>query len=46
MRWKPKITRKYSGLFEIPGGHVNDHENIFDALACEVNEECGLKIIK
>ena len=45
-RWKPKITPKYSGLFEIPGGHVNNHENIFDALAREVKEECGLKIIK
>jgi 8-oxo-dGTP diphosphatase len=45
-RWKPKITKKYSGLFEIPGGHVDDHENIFDALTREVKEECGLKIIK
>jgi len=43
-RWKPKITSKYSDLFEIPGGHVNDHENIFEALQREVKEECGLNI--
>jgi len=43
-RWKPKITPKYSGLLEIPGGRVNYHENIFNALAREVKEECGLKI--
>jgi ADP-ribose pyrophosphatase len=45
-RWKPETSPMYSGLFEIPGGRVNDHENIFDALAREVREECGLKIIK
>ncbi|MCC7160663.1 NUDIX hydrolase [Candidatus Nomurabacteria bacterium] len=44
-RWKPKITLKYSGLFEIPGGRINNYENIFEALAREVKEECGLKII-
>jgi len=44
-RWKPKISPIYSGLFEIPGGRVNNYENIFDALQREVKEECGLKII-
>ena len=44
-RWKPKTSPMYSGLLEIPGGHVNDYENVFDALQREVEEECGLKII-
>lgn len=44
-RWKPKIARKYSGLLEIPGGRINNYENVFNALAREVKEECGLKII-
>ena len=43
-RWKPKTSPMYSGLLEIPGGHVNDHENIFEALQREVKEECGLNI--
>ena len=45
MRWKPKVTPKYSGLLEIPGGHINNYENVFDAIAREVKEECGLKVI-
>lgn len=44
-RWKPKITRKYSGLLEIPGGKINDCENVLDAIKREVKEECGLKVI-
>ena len=43
-RWKQKTSPRYSGLLEIPGGHVNDHENIFEALQREVKEECGLNI--
>ena len=43
-RWKPKTSPMYSGMLEIPGGRVNDYENIFDALQREVREECGLKI--
>lgn len=45
-RWKPKITRKYSGLFEIPGGRIDDYENVLDAIQREVKEECGLKVIR
>ncbi|KKR41874.1 hypothetical protein A2356_03715 [Candidatus Nomurabacteria bacterium RIFOXYB1_FULL_39_16] len=44
-RWKPETSGAYSGLFEIPGGRINDHENIFAALQREVKEECGLKVI-
>jgi 8-oxo-dGTP pyrophosphatase MutT (NUDIX family) len=44
-RWKPKTSPKYSGLLEIPGGRIKNYENIFDSLAREVKEECGLKII-
>lgn len=45
-RWKPKTSATYSGLLEVPGGRIEKYENIFDALAREVKEECGLKIIK
>lgn len=44
-RWKPKTSPIYSGMFEIPGGRINDYENVFDAIDREVKEECGLKII-
>ncbi|MEK7564532.1 MAG: NUDIX hydrolase [Patescibacteria group bacterium] len=44
-RWKPKITRKYSGLLEIPGGRIDSYENVFDAVSREVKEECGLKVV-
>jgi 8-oxo-dGTP pyrophosphatase MutT (NUDIX family) len=42
-RWKPGVGTS-SGLFEIPGGRINKHENVFDALKREVKEECGLKV--
>ncbi len=44
-RWKLKTSPRYSGLLEIPGGRINDYENVFDAIVREVKEECGLKII-
>lgn len=44
-RWKPETSPMYSGLLEIPGGRVDNYENVFDALVREVKEECGLKII-
>lgn len=44
-RWKPKTSPVYSGLFEIPGGRINNYENVFDAIEREVKEESGLKII-
>lgn len=43
-RWKPKTSPMYSGLLEIPGGRVNNNENVFDAIEREVKEECGLKV--
>ena len=45
-RWKPETGPLYSGLLEIPGGSINEYENIFNAIEREVKEECGLKIIK
>jgi 8-oxo-dGTP pyrophosphatase MutT (NUDIX family) len=44
-RWKPETSGTYSGLLEIPGGRINNFENVFDAIQREVWEECGLKII-
>lgn len=44
-RWKPKTSPMYSGLLEIPGGRINNYENVFNAISREVQEECGLKII-
>lgn len=44
-RWKPKISPRYSGLLEIPGGRIGSYENVFEAIVREVKEECGLKII-
>jgi 8-oxo-dGTP pyrophosphatase MutT (NUDIX family) len=43
-RWKPNISPIYSGLLEVPGGRVDSHENVFDAIIREVKEECGLDV--
>lgn len=45
-RWKPKVSPTYSGMLEIPAGGIDAYENVYDALAREVEEECGLKITK
>ncbi|PIR95935.1 MAG: hypothetical protein COT92_03710 [Candidatus Doudnabacteria bacterium CG10_big_fil_rev_8_21_14_0_10_42_18] len=45
-RWKPKTSPTYSGMLEIPAGGIDAYENIYDALAREVREECGLEIAK
>lgn len=45
-RWKPKTSPTYSGMLEIPAGGINAYENVYDALAREVEEECGLEIVK
>lgn len=44
-RWKLN-SPKYSGLLEIPAGAIDEFENVYDALRREVNEECGLKIVR
>ncbi|MBI5346687.1 MAG: NUDIX hydrolase [Chlamydiae bacterium] len=44
-RWKPDNDPIYSGTLEFPAGTLDKpYENIFDALAREINEECGLKL--
>lgn len=45
-RWKPNVSPMYSGMLEIPAGCIEAYENVYDALAREVKEECGLKIVK
>lgn len=45
-RWKPKTSPTYSGMLEIPAGGINAYENVYDALAREVQEECGLRVTK
>jgi 8-oxo-dGTP pyrophosphatase MutT (NUDIX family) len=36
----------YYGTLEIPAGHINKWENVYDTLAREVLEETGLQIIE
>lgn len=44
-RWKPKTDPIYSGTFEFPIGTLDKpFENIYIALAREIEEECGLKL--
>lgn len=44
-RWKPQNDPVYTGTFEFPVGTLDKpYENIFDALAREINEETGLKL--
>lgn len=44
-RWKLQKDPIYSGTFEFPVGTLDmPYENIFDALAREINEETGLKL--
>jgi 8-oxo-dGTP diphosphatase len=45
-RWKPHTSPTYSGLIEIPAGGIDPYENVYDALSREVQEECGLRIVK
>lgn len=45
-RWKPDRDPVYSGTLEIPAGHVDAYENIYEALKREVLEETGLKVLK
>jgi 8-oxo-dGTP pyrophosphatase MutT (NUDIX family) len=44
-RYKPNSDLLYTGTFEFPAGTLDKpYENIFDALAREIEEECGLKL--
>ncbi len=44
-RWKPESDPIYSGTFEFPIGKLDiPYENIYDALAREIREECGLQL--
>jgi SAM-dependent methyltransferase len=46
-RWKPTSDPLYSGTFEFPVGTLDKpYENLYDALAREIDEECGLKLKK
>ncbi|MDO8499497.1 MAG: NUDIX domain-containing protein [bacterium] len=45
-RWKPEDDPVYSGTIEIPGGWVDQYENIYDALKREILEETGLRVTK
>jgi len=44
-RWKPNSDPIYTGTFEFPAGTLDKpYENIFDAIAREIDEECGLEL--
>jgi len=44
-RWKPHADPKYSGTFEFPAGVLDKpYENVYDTLAREIEEECGLTL--
>lgn len=44
-RWKPNSDPIYTGTFEFPAGTLDKpYEIIFDAIAREIDEECGLKL--
>ncbi len=42
-RWKPHFDALYSGTLEFPAGVLDQpYENVYDTLAREIKEECGL----
>jgi 8-oxo-dGTP pyrophosphatase MutT (NUDIX family) len=45
-RWKPNSDPIYSGTLEIPAGHIDAFENVYDTVKREVLEETGLKVTK
>ncbi|MEE9406396.1 MAG: NUDIX hydrolase, partial [Candidatus Aenigmarchaeota archaeon] len=36
--------KRYNGCFELPGGHIDEGEDLLEALKREVKEECGLDV--
>ena len=36
--------KRYNGTFEMPGGHIDEGEDLLEALKREVKEECGLDL--
>lgn len=44
-RWKPHTDSVYTGTFEFPVGTLDKpYESVYEALAREIDEECGLKL--
>ncbi len=44
-RWKPQADPLYSGTLEFPAGVLDKpYEKVYDTLAREIEEECGLKL--
>jgi ubiquinone/menaquinone biosynthesis C-methylase UbiE/8-oxo-dGTP pyrophosphatase MutT (NUDIX family) len=44
-RWKPHADPVYSGTFEFPAGVLDKpFENVYDTVAREIREECGLRL--
>ena len=41
---RSNYMKKYAGEWDLPGGHVQEEEDIEDGLRREVEEETGLKI--
>jgi 8-oxo-dGTP pyrophosphatase MutT (NUDIX family) len=44
-RNKPKTSKNYTDMLEIPAGGVDPYENVFDAIKREVYEETGLEVV-
>ncbi len=43
-RWKPRESKKYLGILEIPGGKIDKGEEIEETVKREVYEETGLVV--
>lgn len=41
-----QVHQHQGGLWEFPGGKVDDNETVFDALVREIDEELGMTIIE
>lgn len=46
-RWKPNSDPIYTGTLEFPAGSLDKpYETVYEAIAREIDEECGLKLKK